>query len=116
DEPVDLIAVDRCLTDAIAVRAGRVVHRLGARGKHRARAARAPGNLSRAGRAPRDRAGAIAFAQLAPLVAIEHRAHVLQEIVGDVDQLALARLLEHVAPIVALAPELGVLERHVDAP
>ena len=50
------------------------------------------------------------------LVAIEHRAHVRQRVVGDVDQVAIARLTKHVAPVVAVGPELRVLEREIDAP
>ena len=50
------------------------------------------------------------------LVAIEHRAHVRRANLDDVDQVAVARLAEHVAPVVAVGPELRVLEREVDAP
>ena len=40
----------------------------------------------------------------------------VKRVVGDVDQIAVARLAEHVAPIVAVGPQLRVLEREVDAP
>src|SRR5205085_9507760 len=69
-----------------------------------------------AGRPPGDAERAIALTQLLALVAIEERADVFQRLVRDVYQLAIPRLSEDVAPIVSVAPEFGVAERHVDAP
>ena len=43
-------------------------------------------------------------------------AHIRERVVGDVDQVAVARLAEHVAPVVAVGPQLRVLEREIDGP
>ena len=40
----------------------------------------------------------------------------VKRVVGNVDQVAVARLAEDVAPIVAVGPQLRVLEREIDAP
>ena len=50
------------------------------------------------------------------LITIRHGAQVRQKIVRDVDQIAIARLPKHVAPIVSVRPELRILEREIDAP
>src|SRR5262245_58078060 len=52
----------------------------------------------------------------AALLSVEDVARVRDGVVGNVDEVAITRLTEDVAPIIAVRPELRVPVREVDAP
>src|SRR6185437_1377077 len=61
-------------------------------------------------------ARALFVSQLLTLLTVEDRANLGDTRIHNLEELALAGLTKYVAPIVAVGPELGVLECYVNAP
>jgi len=101
EQAKNLVAVGFGPANSLAVWAGDA-HDVVARSDRQARDRR------RAGLAGLDALAAL-LAHRLPLVAVERGADVGEEIVGHVDQIAVARLAEDVAPIVAVAQSFAYL-------